>query len=97
MGRSPLGPGGYSPFVRSESLLAESYAGTEMVGVTAGEAGNLRQAVPHAIFQVLCRILILCVGMIFFTGVLIPWNDKRLLSKGSKTAHSPLTIALSGG
>ena len=31
----------------------------------------------------------------FFIGILIPWNDKDLLGDGSKTAKSPLTIALS--
>lgn len=31
----------------------------------------------------------------FFIGILIPWNDLNLLSAGSKTAKSPLTIALS--
>lgn len=30
----------------------------------------------------------------FFIGILIPYNDDRLLNKGSKTASSPLTIAL---
>lgn len=71
------------------------YAGTEMVGITAGEANNPRVAVPRAIRQVFWRILIFYVGMMFFIGILIPWNDKRLLSKESKTAQSPLTIALS--
>ncbi|KAL8678347.1 MAG: hypothetical protein Q9186_005304 [Xanthomendoza sp. 1 TL-2023] len=71
------------------------YAGTEMVGITAGEANNPRVAVPRAIRQVFWRILIFYVGMMFFIGILIPWNDARLLSKESKTAQSPLTIALS--
>lgn len=31
----------------------------------------------------------------FFIGILIPYDDPRLLSTGSKTAQSPLTIALS--
>lgn len=34
------------------------YAGTEMVGITAGEAGNPGRAVPRAIRQVFWRILI---------------------------------------
>ncbi|KAL8690682.1 MAG: hypothetical protein Q9218_003927 [Villophora microphyllina] len=71
------------------------YAGTEMVGITAGEAGNPRRAVPRAIRQVFWRILIFYVGMMFFIGILLPWNDKGLISKGSKTAASPLTIAIS--
>ncbi|CAF9927360.1 MAG: hypothetical protein HETSPECPRED_006565 [Heterodermia speciosa] len=70
------------------------YAGTEMVGITAGEAGNPRRAVPRAIRQVFWRILIFYVGMFFFIGILIPYDDPQLLAKGSKTAASPLTIAL---
>ncbi|EZF75643.1 hypothetical protein H105_02837 [Trichophyton soudanense CBS 452.61] len=71
------------------------YAGTEMVGITAGESANPRTAVPTAIRQVFWRILIFYVGMMFFIGILLPYDDKRLLSSGSKTAQSPLTIALS--
>lgn len=66
-----------------------------MVGITAGEAGNPRRAVPRAIRQVFWRILIFYVGMMFFIGILLPWNDPDLLAKGAKTAASPLTIALS--
>ncbi|KAK4871132.1 hypothetical protein LT330_000369 [Penicillium expansum] len=63
------------------------YAGTEMVGITAGESANPEKAVPKAIRQVFWRT-------IFFIGMLIPWNDKRLLGTTSKTASSPLTISL---
>ncbi|KAI2769855.1 hypothetical protein DTO012A8_5239 [Penicillium roqueforti] len=65
-----------------------------LVGVTAGESTNPRKAVPKAIRQVFWRILIFYVGTIFFIGMLIPWNDKRLLGTTSKTASSPLTISL---
>ncbi|KAJ5508021.1 hypothetical protein N7527_010164 [Penicillium freii] len=77
-------------FVVAETL----YAGTEMVGITAGESANPQKAVPRAIKQVFWRILIFYVGTIFFIGMLIPWNDKRLLGTTSKTASSPLTISL---
>lgn len=64
------------------------------VGITAGESSNPRRAVPKAIRQVFWRILVFYLGMMFFIGILIPYNDPRLLSSGSKTASSPLTIAL---
>lgn len=70
------------------------YAGTEMIGITAGEAGNPRRTVPRAIRQVFWRILIFYVGMMFFIGILLPYNDDRLLKGGSRTAKSPLTLAL---
>jgi len=79
---------------RTFVIAGTLYAGTEMVGITAGESANPRRAVPKAINQVFWRILIFYVGMMFFIGILIPYNDPRLLGKGSKTAASPLTISL---
>ncbi|RLL94353.1 hypothetical protein CFD26_102214 [Aspergillus turcosus] len=70
------------------------YAGTEMVGITAGESANPRRAVPTAIRQVFWRILIFYIGTMFFIGILLPYNDKRLLGSSSNAASSPLTIAL---
>lgn len=70
------------------------YAGTEMVGITAGESANPRRAVPKAIKQVFWRILIFFVGMMFFVGILIPYNDERLMAPGSKTGKSPMTLSL---
>jgi yeast amino acid transporter len=66
-----------------------------MVGITAGETSNPRKSVPLAIRQVFFRILIFYVGMMFFIGILIPYDDPNLLSSSSRTARSPLTIALS--
>ena len=80
---------------RTFVIAGTLYAGTEMVGITAGESANPKRAVPRAINQVFWRILIFYVGMMFFIGILIPANDPRLLGKGSKAAASPLTIALS--
>jgi amino acid transporter len=79
---------------RTFVIAGTLYAGTEMVGITAGESANPRRAVPRAINQVFWRILIFYIGMMFFIGILIPYSDPRLLGKGSKTAASPLTIAL---
>ncbi|KAL8978892.1 MAG: hypothetical protein Q9177_006282 [Variospora cf. flavescens] len=80
---------------RTFVIAGTLYAGTEMVGITAGEASNPRRAVPRAIKQVFWRILIFYVGTVFFIGILIPWDDEDLLAEGSRTARSPFTIALS--
>ncbi|EEP76136.1 hypothetical protein UREG_00985 [Uncinocarpus reesii 1704] len=79
---------------RTFVIAGTLYAGTEMVGITSGESSNPLKAVPRAIRQVFWRILIFYVGMMFFIGILIPYDDDRLLASGSKTAQSPLTIAL---
>lgn len=85
---------GINGVARTFVIAGTLYAGTEMVGITAGESANPKRAVPRAIRQVFWRILIFYVGMMFFIGILIPYTDERLLGKNSKTAASPLTIAL---
>lgn len=77
------------------SLLRATSDECDRIGITAGEAGDPRHAVPRAIKQVFWRILVFYVGMMFFIGILIPYDSPRLLSTGSRTAASPLTIALS--
>ncbi|EAU35230.1 conserved hypothetical protein [Aspergillus terreus NIH2624] len=79
---------------RTFVIAGTLYAGTEMVGITAGESANPQKAVPTAIRQVFWRILIFYVGTMFFIGILLPYNDSRLLGSSSDAASSPLTIAL---
>ncbi|GME23774.1 Amino acid permease [Neofusicoccum parvum] len=85
---------GINGVARTFVIAGTLYAGTEMVGITAGESSNPRKAVPRAINQVFWRILIFYIGMMFFIGILIPYDDSRLIGKGSKTASSPLTISM---
>ncbi|EKG14307.1 Amino acid/polyamine transporter I [Macrophomina phaseolina MS6] len=85
---------GINGVARTFVIAGTLYAGTEMVGITAGESANPRKAVPRAINQVFWRILIFYIGMMFFIGILIPYTDSRLIGKGSKTASSPLTISM---
>ncbi|KAJ3118052.1 hypothetical protein HK100_000680 [Physocladia obscura] len=48
-----------------------SYGGTELVGLTAGEAANPRLSVPRAITGTFWRIIIFYIGAIFFVGVIL--------------------------
>ncbi len=77
---------------------AYSYAGVEMVAVAAGESENPRRNVPKAVRRVFWRILFFYVLGSFAIGVLIPYNDKRLLDAISNNSHeaaaSPWVIAI---
>ncbi|KAB8070576.1 amino acid permease-domain-containing protein [Aspergillus leporis] len=104
VGPGPIGfkyyhdPGAFADSIngvaRTFVVAGTLYAGTEMVGVTAGESANPQKAVPTAIKQVFWRILIFYIGTFFFLGILIPYNHPQLLSATSSAASSPLTIAL---
>lgn len=99
----PWGPGIISDNVGEARFLgwlsswvnaSFTYQGTELVGITAGEAANPRKTVPKAINKVFFRILIFYVLSLFFVGLLVPFNDKRLSSTSAVIASSPFVISI---
>ncbi|KAL8942926.1 MAG: hypothetical protein Q9216_001401 [Gyalolechia sp. 2 TL-2023] len=58
---------------------AFSYGGVEMVAVAAGEAENPRYNIPKAVRRVFWRILFFYVLGSLAIGVLIPYDEPRLL------------------
>lgn len=77
---------------------AFSYGGVEMVAVAAGEAENPRKNIPKAVRRVFWRILFFYVLGSLAIGVLIPYNEPRLLTaintNKNATAASPWVIAI---
>lgn len=99
----PMGPGIISSnpntgkflgWVSSLINAAFTYQGTELVGITAGEAANPRKSVPRAIKKVIIRILIFYIGSLFFIGLLVPYDDPKLTSDSSYVSTSPFIIAI---
>ncbi|KAI9105897.1 amino acid permease/ SLC12A domain-containing protein [Phlyctochytrium arcticum] len=56
-----------------------SFGGTELVGITAGEARNPRKSVPKAINQTFWRILLFYLSTIFIIGLNLRNDDPTLL------------------
>ena len=81
-----LFPKGVSGLLLALPLIMFSFLGTEMVGITAGEAKNPKTTIPKAINQVIVRILIFYVGALLFILMLVPWSK---VGAGS----SPFVIA----
>ena len=69
-----------------------AYGGTELVGITAGEAGNPKQSVPKAINGTFWRIVIFYVCSIFVIGLILPYTSTELASGGESVALSPFTL-----
>ncbi|KAI8993603.1 amino acid permease/ SLC12A domain-containing protein [Pilobolus umbonatus] len=67
-----------------------SFQGTEIVGITAGEAKNPTKTVPRAIRNTFWRIIVFYICTIFLIGLCIPADDPRLASDDVVTA--PFTI-----
>lgn len=75
-----------------------AYGGVEMVAVAAGEAENPRYNIPKAVRRVFWRIAFFYILGVLAIGVLIPYNDNRLLgaikSGAPGAARSPWVIAI---
>ncbi|MCJ1485448.1 glyceraldehyde-3-phosphate dehydrogenase 1 [Schaereria dolodes] len=75
---------------------AFAFAGTELVGLAAAETANPRKSLPTAVKQVFWRICLFYIVSLALIGLLVPYNDPRLIGSSSKVdAHaSPFVIAI---
>ncbi|TFK42627.1 dicarbixylic amino acid permease [Crucibulum laeve] len=73
-----------------------AYMGTELIGVTVGEAENPRRNIPIAIRRTFFRILVFYVGGVFVIGLIVPsTNNTLFVATKAKTgaAASPFVVA----
>ncbi|KAK7739988.1 histidine permease [Cytospora paraplurivora] len=75
---------------------AFAFAGTEMVGLAAAETANPRKSLPTAIKQVFWRISLFYILALTLIGLLVPYDDNRLLGSKSVTdsSASPFVLAI---
>lgn len=70
-----------------------AFGGTELVGITAGEAANPRVAVPKAINGTFYRITIFYIVSVFLIGLILPASYLKDLMNASSLAKSPFVLA----
>lgn len=74
-----------------------AYLGTELVGVTVGEAQNPRKTIPRAIKLTFYRIIFFYVLSVFLLGLIVPYNHPDLIfasTKSNSAAASPFVVAI---
>ena len=75
-----------------------AFLGTELVGVTVGEAQNPRKVIPRAIKLTFWRILVFYVVSVLLIGMLVPYDSDRLVFAATKAttgaAASPFVVAV---
>ncbi|KKA26009.1 hypothetical protein TD95_002712 [Thielaviopsis punctulata] len=92
--------GGTGRFVAFWSTMVNAvfaYLGTELVGVTVGEAQNPRRTIPRAIRLTFWRIVIFYVLSVLLVGCLVPYNSSELAfanKSSSSAAASPFVVAI---
>ncbi|KAF2759123.1 hypothetical protein EJ05DRAFT_475351 [Pseudovirgaria hyperparasitica] len=95
--------GRFLAFWASMVTAVFAYLGTELVGVTVGEAQNPRKTVPRAIKLTFYRILFFYVLSVLLLGMNVPYNSPELIfaNKGtnggankSSASASPFVVAI---
>lgn len=74
-----------------------AYLGTELVGVTVGEAQNPRKAIPRAIRLTFFRILFFYCLSVLLLGMIVPYNSKLLIFSNNNVSNasaSPFVVAI---
>ena len=74
-----------------------AYLGTELIGVTVGEAQNPRRTIPRAIKLTFYRIVVFYVTSVLLVGTLVPYNSDELVfatKQSSSAAASPFVVAV---
>ncbi|MFA6076308.1 MAG: amino acid permease [Negativicutes bacterium] len=68
-------PNGFTGFLMSLTIVMFSFGGTELIGITAGEAENPGITIPKAVNSIIFRILIFYIGSTAIVLMLYPWNE----------------------
>ncbi|KAH7070247.1 amino acid permease [Paraphoma chrysanthemicola] len=74
-----------------------AFSGTELVGVTVGEAKHARLSMPKAVRLTFYRILFFYITTVFLLGMVVPHNSPALVfASGAKVsaAASPFVVAI---
>lgn len=74
---------------------AFAFAGTELAALGAAETADVRKSLPKATKQVFWRIALFYIISLTLVGLLVPYNDERLLGSSSVDANaSPFVISI---
>ncbi|KAJ2724346.1 hypothetical protein GGI07_002025 [Coemansia sp. Benny D115] len=85
--------GGFGGALSTFIQAGFSMQGSELVGVVAAESKTPAKLIPRATRQIIVRLALFFVLSIFLMGLIIPYDDPRLISAESDAgASSPFTI-----
>ncbi|KAI1090841.1 putative amino acid permease [Rostrohypoxylon terebratum] len=102
-------PGAFAPYISTGSwgeflgfwstmvTATFAYLGTELVGVTVGEAQNPRKTIPRAIRLTFYRIVLFYCISILLIGMCVPYDSKDLAFANSTSGNanaSPFVVAI---
>ncbi|TPX51614.1 hypothetical protein SeLEV6574_g00174 [Synchytrium endobioticum] len=84
--------GGFPGIAYAFPTAFYGFGGTELIGITAGEAKNPRKSVPQSIRGTLWRIILFYFLGIMLVGMLIPQNDPSLVGSKGTVETAPFVV-----
>jgi|SRR6185437_5675673 len=85
---------GWNGFFAVFLLAGFSFQGSELIGITSGEARDPAKSIPKAVKNVFWRLILFYILATLVISLLIPFNDKHMASQDSVNA-SPFTLIFS--
>src|SRR5262249_15168075 len=83
-------PAGWTGVWLSLTITVTSYMGVEIIAVTAGEARNPEVTIPHAMRNIVYRLILFYVLAIAIMVTMVPWNQT---STSNEVTGSPFVTA----
>lgn len=90
-------PNGLSGFILAFQLAVFSFAGVELVGLTAGETKDPETVIPKAINNIPIRILLFYIGSLAIIMSINPWDTINPAESPFVTVFSAIGIAGAAG
>lgn len=88
---------GFKGFSNAFAFAALAYGGSEIIGITAGEARHPHKHLPRACKFIVYRVVLFFILSLFMVTLLVPYDDPRLQGSSSNPRASPFVIAIKNG
>lgn len=90
-------PNGWGGMLAAMCVVAASFQGVELIGITAGEAQDPKNTLRKATKNIVWRILIFYIGSIFVILCIYPWNQVSLIGSPFVMTFAKVGITTAAG
>ena len=90
-------PNGWGGMLAAMCVVAASFQGVELIGITAGEAQDPKHTLKKAVNNIVWRILIFYIGSIFVILCIYPWNEVSYIGSPFVMTFAKVGISAAAG
>ena len=90
-------PNGWGGMLAAMCVVAASFQGVELIGITAGEAQYPKHTLKKAVNNIVWRILIFYIGSIFVILCIYPWSEVSYIGSPFVMTFAKVGISAAAG